>query len=118
MKAEELINAGIPLPDDDAASVLRAEAALDWMLEYTTLQFDKADMESIKALPACAKLFVEQYSDVIGRQNRLASQSIEGLSQSFHAVDKSAELWRIANSLLGAYLKSQVRVSPARRRWS
>lgn len=118
MDAEKLIEAGIPLPGNDAASVLRAEAAFDWMLEYTTLEFDKADMESIKALPACAKLFVEQYSDVIKRRAGVASQSIEGLSQSFSTTDKSTELWQIANSLLGAYLKSQVRVSPARRRWS
>lgn len=118
MNAEELVAAGIPLSRTDAASVLRAEAALDWMLEYTTLQFDKADMESIEALPACAKLFVEQYSDVIKRRAGVASQSIEGLSQSFSTTDKSTELWQIANSLLGAYLKSQVRVSPARRRWS
>ena len=117
MTAEELMAAGIPLTSNDAVSVLRAEAALDWMHEHTTLEFDKANMESIKALPACAKLFVEQYSDVMKRRVGVASQSIEGLSQSFSTTDKSTELWQIANSLLGAYLKSQVRVIPARRRW-
>lgn len=117
MRAEELVAAGIPLASNDAASVLRAEAALDWMLEHTTLEFDKADMESINALPACAKLFVEQYSDVIKRRVGVASQSIEGLSQSFSTTDKGTELWQIATSLLGPYLKSQVRVTPARRRW-
>ena len=118
MDAEKLIAAGIPLPSDDAASVLRAEAAFDWMLEHTTLQFDKADMESIEALPACAKLFVEQYADVIKRRVGVASQSIEGMSQSFSTTDKSSEIMQIANSLLGAYMKSPVRVSPARKRWS
>lgn len=117
MTAEELLAAGIPLENNDAASVLRAEAALDWMLEHTTLEFDKANKESINALPACAKLFVEQYSDVMKRRVGVASQSIEGLSQSFSTTDKSTELLQIAHSLLGTYLKSPVRVIPARRRW-
>ena len=117
MKAEELIAAGIPLSGNDAAAVLRAEAALDWMAENTTLQFDKADTESIEALPACAKLFVEQYSDLLGQRVGVASQSIEGLSMSFDTTDKATMLWQIARNLLGAYLKSQVHVYPAKRRW-
>lgn len=117
MTVEELTAASIPLTGNDAASVLRAEAALDWMLEHTTLEFNKANMESINALPACAKLFVGQYSDIMKRRMGVTSQSIEGLSQSFSTTDKSIEIMQIANSLLGAYLKSQVRVIPARRRW-
>ena len=117
MRAEELVNAGIPISGADPASVLRAEAAFDWMLENTTLVFDKQDIASIEALPACAKLFVEQYSDVIKRRSGVASQSIEGMSQSFHETDKATELWQIANSLLGKYLPSQVQVFPAKRRW-
>ena len=117
MKAEDLIAAGIPLSGNDALAVLRAEAALDWMKENTTLQFDKADMESIAALPACAKLFVEQYSDMLGQRVGVASQSIEGLSMSFDTTDKATVLWQIARNLLGPYLKSQVRVFPAKRRW-
>lgn len=117
MNAEELVAAGIPISEGDAIAALRSEAALDWMLEHTTLKFDKADMESIKALPACAKLFVEQYCDIIKRRSGVASQSIEGLSQSFHVMDKSTELLQVANSLLGSYMRSQVRVTPARRRW-
>lgn len=117
MNAEHLTAAGIPISGNDPAAVLRAEAALDWIAEYTTLQFNKADAASIEALPACAKLFVQQYSDVIKRRVGVSSQSIEGLSQSFSTTDKGAELWQVANSLLGAYLKSQVRVTPAKRRW-
>lgn len=117
MKAETLIAAGIPISDGDAVAVLRAEAALDWMKEHTTLQFNKADAASIEALPACAKLFVEQYSDIIKRQAGVASQSIEGLSMSFSTTDKNSELWQVARSLLGSYLKSQVHVFPAQRRW-
>lgn len=117
MNAEELIAAGIPIDEGDAIAALRAEAALDWLAEHTTLEFDKADMESITALPACAKLFVEQYCDIIKRSSGLASQSIEGLSQSFHVVNKDKELYQVATSLLGSYMRSQVRVTPAKRRW-
>lgn len=117
MKAEDLIAAGIPISGNDDMAVLRAEAALDWMKENTTLQFDKADAASIAALPACAKLFVEQYSDIMKQPTGVASQSIEGLSMSFSTTDKSTMLLQIARNLLGAYMKSQVHVYPARRRW-
>lgn len=117
MKAEDLIAAGIPIPGNDAHAVLRAEAAFDWMKENTTLQFDTADEASIAALPACAKLFVEQFSDLIKQPVGVASQSIEGLSMSFDTTDKATVLWQIARNLLSGYLKSQVRVYPAKRRW-
>lgn len=118
MNAEEFIAAGIPLSGNDVVAVLHAEAALDWMQDHTTLEFDKTSGESIKALPACAKLFVVKFCETIKLREGVASQSIEGLSQSFNTTDKSSLIWQLANSLLGTYLKSQVKVFPARRRWS
>lgn len=117
MTAEQLIAAGIPLSGNDAITTLQAEAALDWMQENTILQFDKTDGGSIKALPACAKLFVVKYCEAIGMREGVASQSIEGLSVSFDTTNKSAVLWQLARNLLGKYLKSQVHVFPAKRRW-
>ena len=117
MSIEELVSAGIPLNGANAITALEAESALDWMLENTTLVFDKGNVETISALPACAKLFVVKYVEAIGLKQGVSSQSIEGLSMSFTSTDKSTMLWQLANSLLGAYLKSQVRVIPARRRW-
>lgn len=117
MTAEELHAAGIPCTAGDALATLKAEAALDWMLENTTLEFDKGSTESISALPACAKLFVVKYSEAVSLKQGVASQSIEGLSLSFNSGDQSALIWQLANTLLGAYLKSQVRVFPAKRRW-
>lgn len=118
MNADILNAAGIPVAGGDIMAVLKAEAALDWMLANTTLAFSKEDAESIKALPACAKLFVVKYGETMSLREGVASQSIEGLSQSFHATaDKSNALWQLAHSLLGDYLKSQVRVFPAKRRW-
>lgn len=117
MTAEEFIAAGIPIAANDALTALEAEAALDWMSEHTTLEFDKADGGSVKALPAAAKLFVVKYSEAIRLKQGVSSQSIEGLSMSFTTGDKTTLLWQLANSLLGSYIKSQVRVIPARRRW-
>lgn len=117
MSTEDFIAAGIPLSGADPAAVLRVEAALDWMQENTTLTFDKADAKSVAALPACAKLFAVKFSEIMQQREGVASQSIEGLSQSFQTGDKGNALWQLARSLLGAYLKSQVRVYPAQRRW-
>ena len=117
INAEKLTAAGIPVSADNATAILYAEAALDWMLANTTLTFDKDDSATIAALPACAKLFAVKYGEAVGTREGVASQSIEGLSMSFNATDKSSVITQLANALLGAYLKSQVRVFPARRRW-
>lgn len=117
MNAEELMTSGIPLSSEGEMAALRARAALEWMKEHTILEFDPEDVASLVALPACAKLFVVKYSEILGQREGVASQSIEGLSQSFHQTGKEAALWQLAHALLGPYLKSQVRVFPARRRW-
>lgn len=117
MNADILQAAGITVQEGDALALLQAEAALDWMLEHTTLEFSKDDAESIKALPACARLFVVKFSEALSLREGVASQSIEGLSMSFNSTDKATVLWKLAHSLLGGYLKSQVRVFPAKRRW-
>ena len=117
MNAEILIAAGIPLTGSDALSVLKAEAALDWMQDHTTLEFDKGDEKTIAALPSCAKLFVVQYCELLSMKQGVASESIEGMSQSFFESDQAAKIWQLANTLLGKYIKSQVRVFPAMRRW-
>ena len=116
--AEQLTKAGIPVAEGDAVAALHAEAALDWILANTTIQFDKADAAAIKALPACAKLFVVKYGEIMERKAGVTSESIEGLSQSFDASENTvSSIWAQANALLSGYMKSQVRVTPARRRW-
>lgn len=118
MDAKTLIDAGIPIPADDAAAALYAEAALDWMLNNTTLQFNKAEAATIAALPASAKLFAVKYGEVMRRKAGVTSQSIEGLSQSFAAgSDVTGTIWALADALLSGWMKSRVRVTPAQRRW-
>ena len=115
MDAKTLTDAGIPVAADE---LLRAEAALDWMKEHTTLQFDKANAATIAALPATAKLFVIRFGEIMRRKAGVTSQSIEGMSQSFDTSENVVSaIWAQASTLLGGYMKSQVRVTPARRRW-
>ena len=117
MKADDLIAAGIPLANADDYTALKAEAALDFILDCTVLSFDKTKPEDIEALPACAKVFVCKYLEIVDLKQGVASQSIEGLSLSFGNASKADLIWQLANSLLSKYLKSQVRCYPARRRW-
>lgn len=116
MTSAELIAAGIPVSVNDSAAVLKANAALEWIVENTTLKVSLEDTKSVEALPASAKLFVCKYMEVVGIKPGVSSQSIEGLSMSFDTTDKSALLWQLASGLLGQYLR-QVRVYPAKRRW-
>ena len=117
MMTEDLLTAGIPLSGTDEYTALKAEAALDFMLDNTTLRFDKESIEDLRALPACAKVFVCKYVEIVGLRQGVASQSIEGLSLSFDTANKADLIWQLANSLLSRYLKSQVRFYPAKRRW-
>ncbi len=118
MTAEEWTAAGVPVAAGDAVAALRADAALDWLAEHTTLEFDRARAQIIAELPACAKIFVLKFSELIKRKSGLASQSIEGLSQSFDAGGGvEASVWALTNALLSGYVKSQVRVFPARKKW-
>lgn len=117
MTVEALNAAGIPIAKGNALAVLTAEAALDWMQEHTTLEFKKEDAESLKALPSCAKLFIVKYGETISLKQGVASQSIEGMSMSFHEGNRTSQIMQLANTLLGPYMKSQVRVFPAKRRW-
>ncbi|MGI6014359.1 MAG: hypothetical protein ACOX7K_08815 [Oscillospiraceae bacterium] len=98
-------------------SQLATLAALEWIAENTTIEVDLDDPEVYYSLPARARLFVTKFGELMNRQAGVASQSIEGLSMSFDTTDQSASIWGLANSLLGDFLKSQVKVTPARRRW-
>ena len=121
MKADDLIAAGVPLSGNDAKAVLYAEAALDWMLENTTLEFDKNNIDSVSALPACAKLFIDKFSEISRRAAGMTSQSIEGMSMTFGGTVDSAGagtlIWQYADMYLRPYMKSRVQFFPAQRRW-
>lgn len=97
---------------------LMTRSALEWLSENTTIPVDLNDPDATISLPARAQLFVQKFVALMKRSPGVTSQSIEGLSQSFDAgSDVNASIWALARALLQGDLKSQVKVTPARRRW-
>lgn len=101
----------------DEMTLLYTESALDWLSDNTTLKFDKNNPESLTALPAGAKLFIAKYRQIAEADSTVASESINGLSQSFNTSDKSALIYNTAQQLLGKYLKSAFSFVPATNKW-
>ena len=96
---------------------LEGNAALEYIANNTTLTVDLEDVETVKALPFSAKLFVQKYEEVSSASSTIASESIEGLSQSFKTSDKKALIDDLANTYLNDWLKGKIRFIPARNRW-
>lgn len=96
---------------------LIANAALEYLAKNTTLPVDLNDVETVKALPYSAKLFICRYEEVVSASSVVASESIEGLSQSFKTGDKSGILSDLLETLLSDYLTGKVRFVAATRKW-
>lgn len=111
----ELLHLGIAPIDD--RTILIVESGLDWVKENTTLEFDTKNEADLKALPSCVRLFITKFFDVQMLSVGVASESIEGLSQSFDTSNKSAMIWQFAEELLYPYLKSRIRFVAAKRQW-
>lgn len=109
---EQFKNIGITVTGE-----LIGNAALEWISENTTLTVDLDDIATVEALPFSAKLFIEKYNEIISASSVVASESIEGLSQSFNTGDKSALLWQAAEQLLSGYLKGRIKFVAAQPRW-
>lgn len=99
--AEQLVQASI-FTEADAQDCLWAEAGLGWLKAHTTLPLDRL---SLKELPAGAKLFLQKYCDTM-EQNGIASESIEGLSQSFTSGNAELLLLTLAQNLLPEWFRS------------
>lgn len=112
MTSQQIESLNLDIDTSDSKAVLTAEAALEWIADNTTI-----DTTDIDNLPAAAKLFISKFCEVNSLQSGVASESIEGLSQSFSTGNNSTMIWDIANSLLSAYLKSRVRFVGAERKW-
>lgn len=113
MTSEDIKNLG--LPDLD---VLTVQAAFEWILANTTLEFDIENPDELKALPSCVKLFVVKFCNVMDLPVGVTSESIEGMSQSFDGTQKQWLISQYADELLGEYLKSSATFFRAWNRWS
>lgn len=108
---------GLPIDSNNALTLLQVESCLEWMKENTTLEFCIDDIESLKLLPSCAKLFICRYNDLYNRALGVTSESIGGMSQSYDTTSQYTLLWQLAYELLGPYLKNSVKITPAKRKW-
>lgn len=98
---EQLVQAGIFM-EADAQDCLLVESGIGWLKVHTTLQLKQIDGSTVMQLPAGAKLFLQQYCDVMQRGG-IASEQIEGLSQSFTADGLESLLIQLAQNLLPEY---------------
>lgn len=110
----ELLRLGIT-PIDDRV-ILTIESGLEWLLDNTTLEFDMNSDEDLKALPSKVRLFLVAFND-IQNMGFVASESIEGLSQSFRTESSDTLVWQKAEELISPLLKSRVRFVTAKRKW-
>lgn len=109
--AEQLVQAGI-FPEADSQDCLWAESGLCWLKAHTTLPVEKYSPEE---LPAGAKLFLQKYAEIM-EHGGVASESIEGLSQSFSSASTETLLLTFARNLLPEYFSSFSFV-PKARQW-
>ena len=115
--ADNFTSIGLPLNSTDEITVLTVNSAFEWVKTHTVLEFDIDDTESLKALPSAVKLFVMKYVDIMNLSAGVTSESLGGMSQSFDTSASAALLWQYAQELLSDWLKSQVSVFPAKRKW-
>lgn len=114
MTIEEWKEAGFSITDTS----LYLDAGLEWLEEHTTIQLEEYTVETIKALPSKAKLFLLNFSEIMQRETGIVSESIAGMSQTFQEQGKDALIWNVAKTLLKGQLKSTITVLPARKRWN
>lgn len=109
---EQFKEYGITVSDE-----LVGNAALEWLSENTGLNVDLNDSSTVGALPFAARLFISKYDEIVSASSVVASESIEGLSQSFNTSDKATLLWQTAEQLLSGYLKRRISFVAAKPRW-
>lgn len=92
--------------------MLTGNAAIEWIAANTTIE--TAD---ITTLSASARLFIKKYCELDQKPIGVASESIEGLSQSFNQENGENAIWDLAEKYLSPHLKSRVRFVTAQRKW-
>ena len=95
-------------------NVLTVESALDWISNNTVIQVD-----NLEALSANVKMFILKYIDLMNITSGVASESIEGLSQSFVTGQSlETQIYNLAVAFLGLMnLKSNVIVFSGEDGW-
>lgn len=114
MTAEELKELGLPIKESDK---LYVESALEWLYDNTTLAFALDDIESIKALPSGAKLFLVKFCEIGNRKIGVTSETVGPMSRNFSSAASDKLILNLARQFLKSYLKPNVTFIPCQRRW-
>lgn len=114
MTTEEFMSLHLPLAVSDQ---LYVESALEWLKNNTNLEFDMNNIETIKALPSSARLFLVKFCEICNRDMGVSSESVGPMSQSFTTDSLTKQTMSLARQLLKAYLKPNVHFIPCTRRW-
>lgn len=117
LSIDDLQEIGLPVSNANGYTLLMASSAFDWLQTNTSLVFNIDDIATLKDLPPTVKLFVMKFIDIMRMGTGVTSESIGSLNHSFDTSSKSALIWQYAEELLGGYLRSQVSVRPATKRW-
>lgn len=107
LNAKQLAEAGFSV-NDTPEDLLRVEAGFEYLEQMTVLTFDVDDVETIKKLPAAAKLFITKFADIVARQHGITAESLGGMSQSFGYTDYLDELRDLLYGLLRPWLKENI----------
>lgn len=83
-------------------NTLLTVAALEWLSANTKLEVDPTHPECSLTLPAGAQVFIARFVQIMEDAGTVSSESIGGMSQSFHTGDRAALLLQLARALLGS----------------
>lgn len=114
MTSEEFKSLALPVPEE---AQIYIEAGLEWLRDHTTLETDPSDIESVRALPSSARLFLVKFCEICSRDTGVTSESVGPMSQSFTTDSVSKQTAVLARQLLKTWLKSDVTFIPCVRRW-
>lgn len=114
MTLEEFKALNLPVEDSDR---LYVESGLEWLRDNTTLEIGLTEPETIKSLPASARLFLVKYCEVLNREAWITSETVGPMSQSFSSDSVAKQTANLAKQFLKSWLKPEVTFIPCRRRW-
>lgn len=106
MTLEEWKEAGI----DAVMPLIYYESGLEWLEERTTMEIKDHTVETVKALPNKAKLFLMEFAAIMQRESGVTGESVSGISQNFSERGKDALIMQAAKGLLSGWLKSSLLV--------
>lgn len=118
MTPKDLQEIGLSFPCATPEICLMVQAALEWVLNHTTLKFDRKNLQEVKCLPPGVKLFVMKYVEVMHATAGVQHENLQNMTLIFSSKEKGELIRQYASELLGNALKSEASFFRAKNRWS